>query len=41
MRQNGIQDVRSRKFTRTTDHDHAFNIALNLLQQDITASGPN
>ena len=41
MRQNGIQVMRSRKFKRTTDSDHAFNIAPNLLQQDSTASGPN
>lgn len=41
MRQNGIQVMRSRKFKRTTDSDHAFNIAPNLLQQDFTASGPN
>lgn len=32
MRQNGIRIVRSRKFKRTTDSDHAFNIAPNLLQ---------
>jgi len=41
MRQNGIQVVRSRKFKRTTDSDHAFNVAPNLLQQDFTASKPN
>lgn len=41
MRQNGIQVVSSRKFKRTTDSYHAFNIAPNLLQQDFTASGPN
>jgi transposase InsO family protein len=41
MRQNGIQVIRSRKFKRTTDSDHAFNIAPNLLQQDFTASAPN
>ena len=41
MRQNGIQVIRSRKFKRTTDSDHAYNIAPNLLQQDFTASGPN
>ncbi|MGO4917893.1 IS3 family transposase [Pseudogemmobacter sp. W21_MBD1_M6] len=41
MRQNGIQVIRSRKFKRTTDSDHAFNIAPNLLQQDFTASGSN
>ncbi len=33
--------IRSRKFKRTTDSDHAFTIAPNLLQQDCTASGPN
>ena len=41
MRQNGICIVRSRKFKRTTDSDHDFNIAPNLLQQDFTASGPD
>lgn len=41
MRQNGIQVIRSKKFKRTTDSDHAFNIAPNLLLQDFTASGPN
>ena len=41
MRQNGIRVVRSRKFKRTTDSDHALNIAQNLLQQDFTASRPN
>lgn len=41
MRQNGIRIVRSRKFKRTTDSDHAFNIAPNLLQQDFAASAPN
>jgi putative transposase len=41
MRQNCIQVVRTRKFKRTTDSDHVFNIAPNLLQQDFTASGPN
>ena len=41
MRQNGIQVIRSGKFKRTTDSDHAFNIAPNLQQQDFTASGPN
>ena len=41
MRQNGIRILRSRKFKRTTDSDHAFNIAPNLLQQNFTASGPN
>ena len=41
MRQNGIQVIRSRKLRRTTDSDHVFNIAPNLLQQDFAASRPN
>ena len=41
MRQNGIRIIRSRKFKRTTDSDHAFNIAPNVLQQDFAASRPN
>jgi transposase InsO family protein len=41
MRQNGIRVLRSRKFKRTTDSDHALNIAPNLLRQDFTASRPN
>jgi putative transposase len=40
-RQNGIQVIRSRKFKRTTDSDHALNIAPNLLKQDFNESGPN
>ncbi len=41
MRQNGIQVIRSRKYKRTTDSDHTFNIAPGLLRQGFTASGPN
>jgi len=41
MRQNGIQVIRSRKFKRTTDSDHTFNFAPNLLRQDFAASCPN
>lgn len=41
MRDNGIQVLRSRKFKRTTDSNHTFNIAPNLLRQDFTASTPN
>jgi putative transposase len=41
MRQNAISVVRTHKFKATTDSDHAFNIAPNLLQQDFTASEPN
>ena len=41
MRDNGIQVLRSRKFKRTTDSDHSFNIAPNRLNQDFTATAPN
>lgn len=41
MRQNGISVVRTRKHKVTTDSDHKFNIALNLLDRDVTANGPN
>ena len=41
MRLNCIKIIRSRKFKRTTDSEHVFNIAPKLLQQDFTASGPN
>jgi putative transposase len=41
MRQNAISVVRTHKFKATTDSDHAFNIAPNLLQQDFAASQPN
>lgn len=41
MKENGICAVRTRKYKRTTDSDHAFNIAPNLLDQDFSATGPN
>ncbi|WP_370736553.1 IS3 family transposase [Tropicibacter naphthalenivorans] len=41
MRDNGIQVLRSRKFKRTTDSDHSFNIAPNRLNQDFMATAPN
>ncbi|UOA25283.1 hypothetical protein DSM110277_03737 (plasmid) [Sulfitobacter pontiacus] len=41
MRDNGIQVLRSRKFKRTTDSDHSFNIARNLLSQNFSAAAPN
>ena len=41
MRRNGISVVRTRKHTVTTDSDHKFNIASNLLDRDCTADGPN
>jgi putative transposase len=41
MRQNAISVIRTRKFKVTTDSDHRFNIAPNLLQQHFSASQPN
>lgn len=41
MRENGIKVVRTRKHKVTTDSNHRFNIAPNLLDQDFSATGPN
>ena len=41
MQENGIRVIRTQKFKVTTDSNHAFNIAPNLLDQDFTAEGPN
>lgn len=41
MRMNGIKTVRTQKYKVTTDSNHAFKIAPNLLDQDFTADGPN
>ena len=41
MRENGIVVERTRKFKATTDSDHTFNIAPNLLERDFTADQPN
>ena len=41
MRENGITVERTRKFKATTDSDHRFNIAPNLLDRDFSAAGPN
>ena len=41
MRQNDIRVVRTRKFKATTDSNHQFNIAHNLLDRDFSASAPN
>ena len=40
MRENGIKTVRTRKYQVTTDSNHAFNIAPNLLDQDFSADAP-
>ena len=41
MRQNGISVVRTRKHKVTTDSNHKFNIAPNLLDWNFAADGPN
>jgi transposase InsO family protein len=41
MRENRIIVERTRKFKATTDSDHTFNIAPNLLERDFTADRPN
>ena len=41
MRDNGINIIRTQKYKATTDSNHAFNIAPNLLDQDFSAAGPN
>jgi putative transposase len=41
MRDNRIKVVRTRKHKVTTDSNHRFNIAPNLLDQDFSATGPN
>ncbi len=41
MRENGIRDERSKKYKVTTDSNHAFNIAPNLLNRDFHAGQQN
>ncbi len=41
MRQNNISVIRTHKHKVTTDSNHKFNIALNLLKQNFTADRPN
>ena len=41
LRQNGISVVRTRKHKVTTDSNHKFNIAPNLLDRNFTANEPN
>jgi transposase InsO family protein len=41
MRENGIRIERSKKYKVTTDSNHAFNIASNLLNRDFSADRPN
>jgi len=41
MRQNGIEAIRTRKYKVTTDSNHSFAIAPNLLDRDFSATAPN
>tara|TARA_B110000483_G_C17779806_1_gene383179 strand:+ start:225 stop:356 length:132 start_codon:yes stop_codon:yes gene_type:complete len=41
MGKNGIKIIRTQKYKVTTDSNHRFNIAPNLLDQDFSADGPN
>ena len=41
MRENDIKIIRTQKYKATTDSNHTFNIAPNLLDQDFSADGPN
>ena len=41
MRQHGIAVEKKRKFTRTTDSNHQYPTAANLLNQQFEAKGPN
>jgi transposase InsO family protein len=41
MRQNNISVIRTRKHKVTTDSNHKFNIAPNLLDRNFTADRPN
>jgi putative transposase len=41
MHENGLKARRKRRFKRTTDSDHAWPVAPNIIDQDFTATGPN
>lgn len=41
MRENSITVKRNKKFKATTDSNHSFNIAPNLLKRDFSAHRPN
>jgi putative transposase len=41
MRENGISAIRTRKHKVTTDSNHEFNIAPNLLDRNFAANEPN
>lgn len=41
MRENGLYARQKRRFKRTTDSQHAFPVAPNIIDQDFAATGPN
>ena len=41
MRENGMRARQKRRFKRTTDSQHAWPIAPNIIDQDFTATAPN
>ncbi len=41
MRQNGISVIRPQKYKVTTDSNHSFNIAPNLLNRNFSADRPD
>ena len=41
MRENDIKAIRTQKYKATTDSNHTFNIAPNLLDQDFSTTGTN
>lgn len=41
MRENGLRGRQKRRFKRTTDSEHAWPIAPNIIDQDLTATAPN
>lgn len=41
MRENGLRAWQKRRFKRTTDSEHAWPVAPNIIDQDFTASAPN
>jgi putative transposase len=41
MRQNGVSVVKTYRYKVTTDRDHKFNMAPNLLNRNFTADAPD
>jgi putative transposase len=41
MRENGMQARQKRRFKRTTDSDHHWPVACNIIDQDFAATGPD